>query len=912
MSTEKVNETNTSKDKKVPTVAQTLKQEDQWICWNIEEKDGRETKVPIDPHGSGYADTTDPDTWTSYEDAIEYKEQADCDGIGFVFTEEGWYVGVDLDDCRDPDSGQLEDWAEDVVDTLDSYTEISPSGEGLHIYVEGTLRGLENNRKDELDVEGDGHLEMYEESRFFTFTENHLRGSKKTVENRQNPIEEVGQKYLEDDEDHSQKDFDPDDIELDLSDEEIIEKAKSAENGDEFERLWNGDISDYDGDHSRADLALLNKLAFWTACDYDQMERLFSKSGLSREKWENREDYRERSINKAIQSCTEVYDPDSGSDDEYDHACEKGILAVDDITVHNGSYHRVQERTTEEGDTYFDYDELLTYTIEVEAVTVDENGNKIYKLRLISADGENEETVHIQPDVFANPRKYSNNVEGDTIWAGNYCSRRAITDIKKIIAKQAREVQRKEAVRKIGLHDDELVTPEKIITADGKNEREHDYIENDSTVEQSWQLEDLDYDEKEAREVLERLPSVRRDDEAIPVIGWYFATPHTKTIRETEGEIMSVMGDGERETGKTALFSLMQQILGMDANGFDVEQSKFNLLRYYSDSISVPVYFDEFKPSEISKTSLDTFKKFFKKSTRGLKASRGHKDQSQQSYRLTSPVSFTGEQKIRGSAETSRIIPVKFHEPTHEQKINWVKLTGENAKGVTLDPHPDGYDPYHLSKALYDMALNQDKEEVVEIWNKTVREINEITEEEQLRISSRGLTGLSQVYFGWKMYMGLANKIDADMSKLPSEDTIIENIKLLAQEMEIDERESDLENFLKLLSDAGRKGYLRRGEDYEFVNENSEKETELVLEMRRCHQAIMSMRKDRNLDAYEFLDDPDVYIDRARADDEGYVTDGSKVVGNSSVTFSRGIAFSTEKITEEIDNFDLNALKIQD
>ena len=84
-----------------------------------------------------------------------------------------------------------------------------------------------------------------------------------------------------------------------LTDDEVIYRALSARNAEKFSRLFErGDTGDYDGDDSRADQALVSLLAFWTQ-DPGQLDRLFRRSALYRDKWE-RSDYRERTIGKAI------------------------------------------------------------------------------------------------------------------------------------------------------------------------------------------------------------------------------------------------------------------------------------------------------------------------------------------------------------------------------------------------------------------------------------------------------------------------------------------------------------------------------------------------------------------------------------------------------------------------------------
>lgn len=129
-----------------------------------------------------------------------------------------------------------------------------------------------------------------------------------TVNERTDDLAEVHDEYLASDDEDSGTTPPPADVEsADLTDDEIIQYAKNGENSEKFERLWQGDTSGYPS-HSEADLTLCNNLAFWTGGDMHQIERLFYQSGLVRDKWRNREDYRERTIQKAIQDCPSYYD----------------------------------------------------------------------------------------------------------------------------------------------------------------------------------------------------------------------------------------------------------------------------------------------------------------------------------------------------------------------------------------------------------------------------------------------------------------------------------------------------------------------------------------------------------------------------------------------------------------------------
>jgi putative DNA primase/helicase len=145
-----------------------LKMRPQWVVWRYEERDGKETKVPYRakrPDAKAY--TTDLITWATFGEALAVYERGAADGVGFVFSSGDPYAGVDLDGCRDPESGHLEEWAVRMIDGLRGYAEISPSGEGVHVIVKGRLpEGV----KHKIERENGGGVEAYSERRFFTMT----------------------------------------------------------------------------------------------------------------------------------------------------------------------------------------------------------------------------------------------------------------------------------------------------------------------------------------------------------------------------------------------------------------------------------------------------------------------------------------------------------------------------------------------------------------------------------------------------------------------------------------------------------------------------------------------------------------------------------------------------------------------
>jgi putative DNA primase/helicase len=131
-----------------------------WVVWRHEERDGKATKVPYRPTSPDVrASATDMLTWGTFAEALTACERGEADGVGFVFSSGDPYCGVDLDGCRDPKTGEIERWARKIVAALDAYSEISPSGTGIHVIV----RGKAPNRRR-------GPVEVYSSERYFCVT----------------------------------------------------------------------------------------------------------------------------------------------------------------------------------------------------------------------------------------------------------------------------------------------------------------------------------------------------------------------------------------------------------------------------------------------------------------------------------------------------------------------------------------------------------------------------------------------------------------------------------------------------------------------------------------------------------------------------------------------------------------------
>ncbi len=140
----------------------------QWVLWKAVWQAERDkfTKQPHQTNGR-FAKSTDPATWTTFDAVVEAYGRGGFDGIGFVLSENDPFVGIDLDHCRDKETGVIEAWALDAVSSFDSYAEVSPSGTGVRIFIKGKLPP--GGRKS-------GGVEVYESGRYLTVTGRTLEG----------------------------------------------------------------------------------------------------------------------------------------------------------------------------------------------------------------------------------------------------------------------------------------------------------------------------------------------------------------------------------------------------------------------------------------------------------------------------------------------------------------------------------------------------------------------------------------------------------------------------------------------------------------------------------------------------------------------------------------------------------------
>lgn len=292
----------------IPQELKTLK---RWVGYKVETLfGGKKTKRPYNALTGSMAKVNDSLTWSTFNLAISGCTKYGFDGIGFVLGD--GIFGVDLDNHFN-ENGELETpqdefnaLASEFIDTLDSYTEWSQSGHGIHIICKGKLP--EGSRRK-------GCVEMYDANRFFVFTGNAIKNVE--IKDGEEKIVPLWEKYvytpvaIQPISTHQQRYMGATYETLKLSDEEVLTNVANSRQAQTFFRYYdNGDTSLQGGDASKADMAFCSMLAFWCNKDAVQMDRIFRNSGLMRPKWDEfrgQRTYGQITIDVACRSVGETF-----------------------------------------------------------------------------------------------------------------------------------------------------------------------------------------------------------------------------------------------------------------------------------------------------------------------------------------------------------------------------------------------------------------------------------------------------------------------------------------------------------------------------------------------------------------------------------------------------------------------------
>ena len=589
----------------------------QWICWRLEPdpRGEKPRKVPYDPRTGRKASSTNPETWATLPEAMRAQTKYLFTGVGFVFTEAGGIVGVDIDHCRNED-GTFTEAAQAILDKYPSYTEISPSGAGLHIFYHGVMPGKGNKNS----VTG---VEMYASARYFTMTGNRLEGTPEVITDGAQALPWIHENYIARKQARKRK-AKKAARRVVLTDEQVLEKARAAQNAEDFTALWEGRWQEKFASQSEADLALCCALAFWTGRDREQMDRLFRQSALFREKWDkvhhaDGATYGEETLEQAIARTENVYSPGG----------ELGVFEA------NGRYMR------ERGENVYPLTNFVVHPLEM--LVAEEEAQMTCDAATMY--GETFRLTFMTAD-FASAQKFKAVLNKRTISLSYMGSDGDLEVLKTYLA--GLEWQVKRGVKALGLYERDgrwaYVDRSRAFAAGGEEVADMVQMEKCASIETALP----EYPPISAERLMELgapLLSYNEPAKTVTVLAWCAGCFIKEMLRAAGVKYPHLFLIGEAGSGKsTTLERVILPIFGRCRVVAAPQVTGFTLMKDAASSNLFPQALDEFKPSKIEKNRLAALYNHFRDSYDGHEGVRGRADQTQAAYALLAPLVVAGEE----------------------------------------------------------------------------------------------------------------------------------------------------------------------------------------------------------------------------------------------------------------------------
>jgi hypothetical protein len=334
------------------SIPSELKLLNRWIMWKlVTRQNGKSTKIPFAAtNPTQTASVSDPTTWTTYNNALSAYSTGRFSGIGFVLVSVDDICGIDIDNCRNRNTGHLTEIATKILKLADAYSEISPSGNGIRILLRGQLGGL-RRKNPQIGVE------IYDDARYLTITGHQIDGYPVAIEARQNELNAIyalifGSIAHEQNLPSTRPVLGLENL------TNLIVDIRDGKLGKKFSDLWAGNWQQSGfTSQSEADLALCNFVMPHVENDAQLCDQLFRESGLYRAKWDEprgEKTYGQITIQKSIQAVIAQNDskqPDRPTDQQTQS--DKLLqLAINKITTfhtpENEPYARVAIKSNHE------------------------------------------------------------------------------------------------------------------------------------------------------------------------------------------------------------------------------------------------------------------------------------------------------------------------------------------------------------------------------------------------------------------------------------------------------------------------------------------------------------------------------------------------------------------------------------
>ncbi|GHV44322.1 hypothetical protein FACS189492_0470 [Clostridia bacterium] len=624
-----------------------------WVCWRLEtDKSGRDTKVPYCPATGRRASAANAATWGTLDEVLLAKDKYLFHGVGFVFTLECGIIGIDIDHCLDP-AGNPNETAADILSRLPAtYIEVSPSGSGLHIFLRGVLpKG--GNRK--------GGVEMYAISRFFTMTGNRWKDCADSVSEENGAIAYIHKKHINPPRQRSRS-VPAENL---ITDEELLRLANASKDGAAFGKLYGGDWQGKFKSQSEADFALCCKLAFWSGRGEAQIDRLFRKSGLFREKWDathsaDGSTYGETTVRNACAYTVKTYAPPKQKPD------------VSEIFEQYGVYYRNRN------DKVY---QLTNFVIEPIEMIEAEDETQL-TCDLVTQKGERFRQTFLAND-FANLQRLKNILTKRTIALSFFGGEGDLEQFKQFV--DGLNWTKKRGKKALGIypHNKSLVFVDTkgAVGVGGKKVSDIVQLEKYKGLESDILTASM-ITRDELQLLAGRILSYNTLSRTVPLLAWMagcFIKPH---LRRAGIKFPHLFLIGEPGSGKSSsLERILLPVFGKNKISAASQTTAFTLMKESNSSNIIPQCLDEFKPSKLDKTRISGLYNHFRDSYDWHEGVRGRADQTQVLYDLLAPIAVAGEESADEGAIRERSIELLFSKKDlkadeHKAAFAWLIESG--------------------------------------------------------------------------------------------------------------------------------------------------------------------------------------------------------------------------------------------
>lgn len=669
-------------------------------------------------------------------------------------------------------------------------------------------------------------------------------------------------------------------------------------------------------------------------------------TGLSSETWaEIFEAARERGLD--VGDAPEPIDSTSDFTDLDEDEVERGeaILQsqsapeepVGDLQHHNGGYGLSWETRNDQGKiTNSGYDMVTNFTLEtLSFLETEERRSDEFVVR-VHPNHPTEEPydVRVAPSVFNSGEKFRDEIVlGRTTWfdPSNRKGIRTVTllrHLRETVGAQA--APHRTGQPYVGFSSDhhEFVTPTGSLTAAGwADDPNFEFYSKGGAADSSgafgdkWVLDpedEPDADDDNVARICELLWQTRKAERGLPMLGWFYVAPIKALIHDWEGEFPLLSPHGDTGTGKTATIETFCRAFGLTGEPLSATDTRFTIQKHISESRGAPVWFDEYKPTEMGESQLDHLHQRLKEVTKERTMSKGRPDLDMVQLHLRAPVVLSGEQKVADPAVRRRTILTNLsREPTRDgtpTKAAFGELTGTAYEDADGNQHyPAGYDLDEHARRFYEWMLDYGAENLREKWNTAREKVKAVLDQFGVTVEVSEERGLQTIIFGVALYKSFATDVGARAAELPDDKQIREACRHVIENIgKRGQRREHTDEFLEVCSLAASDGYPEPGTHHRLLDSQTHECEVLAFHMPTVFSTVKKYVRDTNLEnEYSILSKTD-YLNsfRNKADAAGTAVLETNKRTRGIENGSKAVHFDHEAITEKLGaDFNVNAFR---